>query len=241
MLGWVEHILGHFHAPAIFLREFLGFISRNWLPWCPVRKCIEHVIVDYFGNHVHVAFCFSQSPTKPSVSHPQHVIFPCTASDHTSLRKDKVLRLRSREKLNHGEKCRFLIGRPGTALQHEPLGPVVLPPNAGPHPRGSRQGDTSSPLPRALCCALPRQPRLRKAVIQSKAPVWIAQSSVCRAACLFAQYIAESGTKEPGYLKELYVTGSHTQRVTVFAGSGARLLLQWQAGDAKKKKKILNI
>lgn len=42
--------------------------------------------------------------------------------------------------------------------------------NTGPHPSGSRQDDTSSPLPRALCCALPRQSRLCKAVIQSKAP-----------------------------------------------------------------------
>lgn len=37
--------------------------------------------------------------------------------------------------------------------------------------------------------------------------------------CLFAQYIAESGTKEPGYLKELYVTESHTQRATLFAAA----------------------
>lgn len=34
------------------------------------------------------------------------------------------------------------------------------------------------------------------------------RSPLC--ACLFAQYIAESSTKEPGYLKELYVTKSHT-------------------------------
>lgn len=36
------------------------------------------------------------------------------------------------------------------------------------------------------------------------------RSPLC--ACLFAQYIAESSTKEPGYLKELYVTKSHTVR-----------------------------
>lgn len=36
----------------------------------------------------------------------------------------------------------------------------------------------------------------------------VSHSPLC--ACLFAQYITESSTKEPGYLKELYVTKSYT-------------------------------
>lgn len=55
-------------------------------------------------------------------------------------------------------------------------------------------------------------------------------------ACLFAQYIAESGTKEPGYFKELYVTESHTQRAAVFAAPVCTGTAVAAAGNAKKNK-----
>lgn len=55
-------------------------------------------------------------------------------------------------------------------------------------------------------------------------------------ACLFAQYIAESGTKEPGYLKELYVTESHTQRAAVFAAPACAGTVAAAAGNGKKIK-----